>query len=539
MEKAVEFCTLMKKGDRMISFDVQSGYRHLRIHPDILDYFCFRYNGRFYQCLALPFGWGPSGYWFGKLMAPVVRRIRSWGYLVLSYVDDFLVVPKRYAMATSRDCRRASARISILLNRLGIIRHREKGVWGSGEQVIEHLGFIFDTNQMIIMVPEEKRRCIRNISRTLLQEARCGRRWVSMRTLSRFLGKATSLMLAVPLARFYNRALYQSLNRKWKSIGGKLRVRLNAQAVRDLKYWQKLGPSGRPMHPPVADMTIHSDASDLGWGGTISSRGDDAAGDCGEVSLQGVWELPELRHTIMWRELFGMYRTIDKAADIADMAGRSADTVLRLRVYQDNSACRYIVRNMVTASDEAMPLLRRLQRLLEVRRVGIDVLWLPSAANLHADRLSRTWNPKDLQMSRRVLRLVSGWFSGQEVKPSFRYRRFSLEPPVAQRKTTIAALLDNWSDGRARIFNPPFDLVSLTLLKIAREGAKGVIVLPNWPNQIWYPAACAMIQNWIQLQHVGREAIVGHRRVNPKWRVMAGLVNMDPKGLQIEHPIFE
>ncbi len=75
----------------MLSFDMESGYRHLRLHPTMRDYFFFEH----YQCLVLPFGWGPFAYWFTRLMPLVIERIRSWGCAVLVYVNDVLVVLRR------------------------------------------------------------------------------------------------------------------------------------------------------------------------------------------------------------------------------------------------------------------------------------------------------------------------------------------------------------------------------------------------------------------------------------------------------------
>ncbi len=371
MERITEFAAHVKHGDRMISFDIKSGYRHLKLHPSMVDYFAFHYNGKYYQCLACPFGWGPCSYWFTRFLAPVITIVRSWGYLVLVYLDDVLVIPNRWRVATKKDCIVASAKIGNLLKSLGITRHPSKGCWGDGSQVLTHLGFVFDTIRMMFCVPEEKQAKIRKLSKSLLREARLGRRWVSVRDLSKFLGKSTSLMLAVPLARFYNRALYKSLNGPWRRIGRKLRTRLSAQAIRDLGYWKSLDHQGRPMQPPTPTMTMHSDASDLGWGGTISRRGALDPGSPGEVSLQGIWTPEEQSRTIMWRELKGMILTIERAADEADAAGRGPREWVTMRCYQDNSSCRYIVQNMCTASEEAMPLLRRLKRLLEVRRVGL------------------------------------------------------------------------------------------------------------------------------------------------------------------------
>jgi hypothetical protein len=54
----------LEHGEKMVSFDIQAGYRHFRLAPQMRDWFLFRYDGRFYRCIALPFGSGRSPMWF-------------------------------------------------------------------------------------------------------------------------------------------------------------------------------------------------------------------------------------------------------------------------------------------------------------------------------------------------------------------------------------------------------------------------------------------------------------------------------------------
>lgn len=60
METIPSFSLELAQDDFLFSFDIQSGYRHFFLHPDIRDYFLFHYEGRYYRCIALPFGWGRS-----------------------------------------------------------------------------------------------------------------------------------------------------------------------------------------------------------------------------------------------------------------------------------------------------------------------------------------------------------------------------------------------------------------------------------------------------------------------------------------------
>lgn len=93
MESVAEFGMSLQQGDHMISMDIEKGYRHFRLAPGMRDWFIFRYGTKYYLCIAVPFGWGRSPLWFTQLMAPFVRTLREWGYLVLAYLDYFLIVP--------------------------------------------------------------------------------------------------------------------------------------------------------------------------------------------------------------------------------------------------------------------------------------------------------------------------------------------------------------------------------------------------------------------------------------------------------------
>lgn len=69
----------LDEDDNFISFDIKAGYRHFYLHPSIRDYFLFHYDGRYFRCIALPFGWSRSALWLILLLKPFVHRVREWG----------------------------------------------------------------------------------------------------------------------------------------------------------------------------------------------------------------------------------------------------------------------------------------------------------------------------------------------------------------------------------------------------------------------------------------------------------------------------
>jgi Reverse transcriptase (RNA-dependent DNA polymerase) len=219
METLPQYAMDLEKGDHMVSFDIMSGYRHFRLVPRLRDWFFFRYNGRFFRCITLPFGWGRSTLWFTQLLFPVVRHLRTeLRYRVLTYIDDFLVAPTCAGrVARLWDCHRATNEIETLLSRLGLTKHASKGEW-TGATRIEHLGAIVDTMLMNFYIAPRKIEKIRSVASALLRQAVLERRWVLTAGLKSFAGVCVSLSLAIPFARFYTHAIYWDLRRMKATI---------------------------------------------------------------------------------------------------------------------------------------------------------------------------------------------------------------------------------------------------------------------------------------------------------------------------------
>ena len=206
--------------DYLITMDLKSGYNHFRLHKDMRKYFVVSVlladgTVRYFKYIVLPFGWTRSGHWFCRLVARFWTMVkRSRGFRVCCYVDDFAVAPSMGRRSTQDDCKKASRYLDAMLQRYGLTRHETKGVWGSGSQVVQHLGFIIDTVNGTFGVPAGNLDKIEVGARCLLKMARCNARRVPMRELVSIIGRAQSLRLAVPDTAFRLRASYVSLHGK-------------------------------------------------------------------------------------------------------------------------------------------------------------------------------------------------------------------------------------------------------------------------------------------------------------------------------------
>ena len=103
-------------------------YSHFYLYPRMIDCFPFRYNGRCYRGIALPFNCRRSVLGFTKLLLPLLKHLRErLGYRVLPYIDDSACAPSPLRRASTRkDCARAGRRLSRLFAKLGLVIHPRK-----------------------------------------------------------------------------------------------------------------------------------------------------------------------------------------------------------------------------------------------------------------------------------------------------------------------------------------------------------------------------------------------------------------------------
>lgn len=134
---------------------------------------------------------------------------------------------------------------------------------------------------------------------------------------------------------------------------------------------------------------------------------------------------------------------------------------------------------MVTASTEMMPELCLLKDVMKSKGIEIDPQWISSAENTYADLRSRSWDPCNVQATRLMIGFLLATLTQVVGRGTvFRYRVNGGENPVSQRKTVMAAWKESWGNRHARPSNPPSELPTVKLNKIAREGAKKLVLVP-------------------------------------------------------------
>ena len=270
----------------MISIDLKDAYLSVPIFQEHRKYLRFIWEEMTYEFQCLPFGLSSAPRVFTKLMKPVMALLRQQGIRSVIFLDDILL------MAESRlELEQWTQETLALLRLLGFRINWEKSQLVP-TQVITYLGFIIDATRMKLTLPEEK---VQQIITDCQSATNKGR--VTVRELSKLIGRMSATMLAVLPAPLCYRGLQQLKNRAFAtSQSYETTVTLTKEAIVELRWWTRMlrDWNGRPILPPTPDLIIETDASLLGWG-AASAQG----------STGGLWSEEERACHINALELMG------------------------------------------------------------------------------------------------------------------------------------------------------------------------------------------------------------------------------------------
>jgi hypothetical protein len=161
------------KGDYQSVFNVSKAYHRLRLAPESYGLVGFCVMGEdgkevFYHYVLVVFGLGPAGQALGRVMRPILVYLMLAGVRNIMYVDD-----GRTAAASKAQADKDYATTLWAFQKAGFDVSLEKSDKpGDSQQRKEYLGYIIDTNWMIVEVPGPKLARIRKILGDFLKTRR-------------------------------------------------------------------------------------------------------------------------------------------------------------------------------------------------------------------------------------------------------------------------------------------------------------------------------------------------------------------------------
>eukprot|EP00170_Pyropia_yezoensis_P000031 contig_597_g31 len=88
-ESLASFIAHLRPGDPMVSWNISDAFHHIPLKESDQQYPAFVVGGTLYYPLSLPFGLKLAPCAPTKVLRPVLAYLRSKGFPILGYMDDF------------------------------------------------------------------------------------------------------------------------------------------------------------------------------------------------------------------------------------------------------------------------------------------------------------------------------------------------------------------------------------------------------------------------------------------------------------------
>ncbi len=465
--------SLVTKGCWMASIDLKDAYYTVKIDETSQKYLKFQYNNKLYKYRAYPNGLSSCPRKFTKLLKPILCYLRKRGYTICAYLDDLLLISTSYTEC----CMNVMETIKIF-DQLGFVVHPDKSAFIPQKTTV-FLGFNLNSDTLKITLKADKITKIINCINNIL-----GMRRPSIRQVAQIIGCLVSSFPAVKYGKSHYRAIENDKIVSLKCAKGNFDAKMTlSDEAKDQLYWwlHNLPISFNDIEIPPVNVVINSDASLSGWGAVK-----------GGSSTGGQWTPNEACFHINYLELLAAYFALKCfSKSIANQ---------HVKILIDNTTAVGVINNMGTChSDPCNSIACKIWAFCEKNNVWLTAAHIPGHLNITADFESRCKNIDTEWMLNPVyLSDALSEFSFFPTIDLFASRLNKQFPDyVSYRQDPFAMHIDAftipWNDINFYCF-PPFSCILKVLRKIIQDQARGIVVVPDWPTQTWYPMLKALLE---------------------------------------------
>ncbi len=261
-------------------------------------------------------------------------------------------------------------------------------------------------------------------------------------------------------------------------------MRLSEQAKHELVWWiENIQDSYSPIGRENISVEIRTDASGSGWGATNL-----------HTQTGGRWNEAEMEkakdNKINYLELLAV------CLGLKSFCSNMQNVHILTRI--DNTTAVTYVNNMGgVKSLECNQMACEIWNWCIERNIWITASYLPGKLNTEADAKSRKFNDRtEWMLSKQAFKRIEQEFGKPEIdlfasRLNAQLDRYVTWFPDPHAESVDAFTLD-WGTLSFYAF-PPFCLISKCLQKIIRDKAMGLMVVPNWPTQAWFPSLKSML----------------------------------------------
>jgi hypothetical protein len=311
-------------------------------------------------------------------------------YACVNYLDDFFIIGE-----TFEECSHSVDLTVSLLTSLGFIINSRKSVLTPSTRC-KFLGFLLDTNRLTLELPREKKSPKTNRVEHFKNKNSC-----LIQEFAGFIGTLVSACPAMKYGWLYTKRFERckQLALQANNFNFQSQMSLWSHLQSDFLWWERNIDVGyNDIKRDFFHLEIFTDASLTGWGACTKTE-----------KTHGWWtETKKLDH-INYLELKAIYLALQC------FTKNLANQYILIR--SDNTtAVSYINRMGSVRSPKLANLARKIWRFCEVKKNFLTASYIPTGANLQADRESRTLLPDtEWSLSDNIFRQIVSHFGRPEI----------------------------------------------------------------------------------------------------------------------------
>lgn len=422
------------------SIDLRNAFFHVQMSNNARKHLGFIALGRRWRFRVLPFGTSDAPITFTRLMKPVMQELHRHGISASIYLDDMILIAPTYEASLTNTT--AAVR---LLQRLGF-----------------HINFEKSKLQPSTTLQHAKKRALARDAHKVEQAARNDN--LTIRQLAALLGKMIASIDAIPQMKMRRHALQRDINYCLRRAHGEWsgRATISRTTRRELRWLQSpaLNRANRaPLIVSPPDVTIITDAGPEGYGAVLLHNGEHV------------------------NETFGHWSHAER----------------KLHIRTDNTTALSYLRREGGRQCDLARAMEPATRALHRWRTHLTTSHIPGVENGLADALSRrdtdrhNWalHPTAFAAIERQFGTIDmDWFADST---NAKHKRFASRRPDP-RSSHVGAFRGDWRAHQHNYWCPPMPMIAKTLRKIEDEEAHGVIVVPRWLAQPWWPMLTSLMR---------------------------------------------
>lgn len=465
---------LVKTNMFMASIDIKDAYFTVKIHNEHQKFLKFRWKGQLYKFVAMPMGYTQAPRKFTKLLKPVFANLRAQGHLVMGYIDDILVLGE-----TREECQRAVTDTAMLLESCGFMIHREKSSMCPSQEIV-FLGFIVNSKAMTVQPTTTKAQKFKN---ECIQFQ--GQTQAPIRELAQIVGKLVSCFDGVQYGPLHYRVLERAKIQALRQSAGNYEavVKISQPMRSELQWWiDNIEQSYNVICRPIPDSVIFTDSTQLAWGAVCEGARTGASFSHREKQLcQGNINACEILAIKLALQAF---------------EHRIKNSTVQIRC-DNTTAVAYIKHMGGTRSEICNQLAQEIWAWCIDRGIWVDTEHIPGVLNHIADFESRHPNDRtEWAIGHATFRKITEIFGVPQIDLFASHSNFKVAQYCSWRPEpgaiTVNAFSIAWNANFCYCF-PPFSLIAQCLRKFQMEEATGIMIVPQWATQTWFPLLTRML----------------------------------------------